>query len=190
MIARPSATRCCWPPESCEGLRSSSAVEAEQVGDAIEPPRVVGRAARARTLTPNRMFSATLRCGNSAYDWNTIEMRRSAGASAGDVAARRSRSARRSALSSPAIMRSVVDLPQPEGPSRTTSAPDAVAKLALVDRLRRAPVLADALETQRAHAGESLVGARIDIVSDSHKRPWQGENPGRRASPADDPDAR
>ena len=23
-IARPSATRCCWPPESCEGLRSSS----------------------------------------------------------------------------------------------------------------------------------------------------------------------
>ena len=33
------------------------------------------------------MFSATLRCGNSAYDWNTIEMRRSAGASAGDVAA-------------------------------------------------------------------------------------------------------
>ena len=34
MIARPSATRCCWPPESCDGLRSSSAVEAEEVGDA------------------------------------------------------------------------------------------------------------------------------------------------------------
>ena len=25
MIARPSATRCCWPPESCDGLRASNA---------------------------------------------------------------------------------------------------------------------------------------------------------------------
>ena len=86
-------------------------------------------------------------------------------------------------------MRSVVDLPQPDGPSSTTSAPDARREARLVDRLRRPPVLADTLETQRAHAGESLVGARIDIVSDSQKRKWQGENPGRRASPADDPDA-
>ena len=38
MIARPSATRCCWPPESCEGLRASSGVR---------PSRSATRARRA-----------------------------------------------------------------------------------------------------------------------------------------------
>ena len=73
------------------------------------------------------MFSRTLRCGKRAYDWNTIEIRRCAGAS--DVTSRPSIRIRPSdGVSRPAIMRSVVDLPQPEGPSRTTSLPEGVAK--------------------------------------------------------------
>ena len=105
------------------------------------------RPARRRTLTPNTMFSRDVRCGNSAYDWNTIEMRRCAGAT---PVTSRSPIKMRPALgvSSPAIMRSVVDLPQPDGPSRTTSLPDVGREAGVVDRLRRAPVLADALEAK------------------------------------------
>ena len=72
------------------------------------------------------MFSRTLRCGKSAYDWNTIEIRRAAGLRC--VTSRPSMTMRPSdGVSSPAIMRSVVDLPQPDGPRRTTSRPEAVA---------------------------------------------------------------
>src|SRR5690606_33463414 len=87
------------------------------------------RAGSLRTLTPNRMFSRTLRCGNSAYDWNTIAMRRCAGGSL--VTSRPSiRMRPLLGVSSPAIIRSVVDLPQPDGPSSTTKAPACAEKLA------------------------------------------------------------
>ena len=68
------------------------------------------------------MFSATDRCGNSAYDWKTIEMLRCAG---GRCVTSRPPIRMRpwSASSSPAISRSVVDLPQPDGPSSTLSVP-------------------------------------------------------------------
>ena len=52
-------------------------------------------------------------------------------------------------------MRSVVDLPQPEGPSRTTSLPEAVAKRDAVDGLGGTVVLADGFELQGAHGGAS-----------------------------------
>ncbi len=43
MIARPSATRCCWPPDSCPGLRSSSVREAQEVGHALQARRGLRR---------------------------------------------------------------------------------------------------------------------------------------------------
>ena len=66
-------------------------------------------------------------CGNSAYDWNTIATPRCAGAtsfmrwppifSSPPVMS-----------SSPAIMRSSVDLPQPEGPTKTQNSPCAMCR--------------------------------------------------------------
>ena len=74
------------------------------------------------------MFSRTVRCGNNAYDWNTMEMRRLAG---GNCVTSRSpmRMLPEVGVSRPAIMRSVVDLPQPDGPSRTVKLPAGTVKL-------------------------------------------------------------
>src|SRR6185295_8572119 len=75
-----------------------------------------------RTRSPKTMFSATVRCGNSAYDWNTIATLRWDGGS--EVTSRPAiDTLPPSACSRPAISRSVVDLPQPDGPSSTLSVP-------------------------------------------------------------------
>ena len=74
------------------------------------------------------MFSATERCGKSAYDWNTIAMLRfDGGASVTSAPPMRTRPA--VTVSRPAISRSVVDLPQPEGPSSTANVPASTSKL-------------------------------------------------------------
>ena len=64
--------------------------------------------------------------GYSAYDWNTIAMSRSiAGRS---FITRPSRRISPSVIdSNPAIIRSVVDLPQPEGPTRTRNSPSSMS---------------------------------------------------------------
>src|SRR5262245_27475530 len=65
-------------------------------------------------------------CGYSAYDWNTIAIPRFAAG----VSLTRSPSMRNSPSlisSSPAIMRSSVDLPQPDGPTKTTNSPSAMS---------------------------------------------------------------
>ena len=66
MMARPIATRCRWPPDSCLGLRSSKVLDLQDVGHFVDPPgdhlaRLVRHSRR-----PKAMFSATFMCGNSA----------------------------------------------------------------------------------------------------------------------------
>ena len=184
MIARPSATRCCWPPESCEGFLSSSAVR---------PSRWATRARRwskpaagsFRTLTPNRMFSRTLRCGNSAYDWNTIEIRRSAGSKAGDVAAVDQDPAfrRRVEAGDHAQRRRLAAARRPEQDHQLARGG---GEARAVDRLGAAPVLADAFEAERAHAivRERRRPGCIALVSVPRARPGQPGEPQRRASRA------
>ena len=53
--------------------------------------------------------------------------------------------------SSPATMRSVVVLPQPEGPSRVTNSPCSTARSTRVDRLQRAEVPPDSRERDARH---------------------------------------
>jgi hypothetical protein len=60
-------------------------------------------------------------CGNSAYDWNTMLTSRSFAARS-VTSLPPIRCARRRRLE-PATMRSVVVLPQPDGPSSVTSSP-------------------------------------------------------------------
>ena len=104
MIARPSATRCCWPPESCEGLRSSSARQAEQVGDALQPRVALGRSDPAHLAGRTRCSPRPKDAGTARSDWNTIAMLRCAGGSC--VTSRPSiRMRPASACSRPAIRR-------------------------------------------------------------------------------------
>ena len=139
MIARPSATRCCWPPESCEGLRSRSFSSPRREATRA---RRFSRSASRRTRSPKTMFSATVRCGKSAYDWNTIAMPRAAGARC--VTSRPPmRIVPAVGVSSPAMSLSVVDLPQPEGPRSTTNEPASAANV-LPSRARES---AQCLET-------------------------------------------
>lgn len=73
------------------------------------------------------MFSRTVMCGYSAYDWKTIAMSRSFGA----FSLTRSPAIRSSPevmSSSPAIMLRVVDFPQPDGPTRMTNSPSAISR--------------------------------------------------------------
>ena len=73
------------------------------------------------------MFSATVMCGYSAYDWKTIAMSRSFG---GTSVTSRSpiRMLPSSTGSSPASIRSVVDFPQPEGPTSTRNSPSPISR--------------------------------------------------------------
>ena len=64
MIARPSATRCCWPPESCDGLRAEQRREA----------RAGRRRARAARRTPPSApgaRAARTRCSRRPKDAGT-----------------------------------------------------------------------------------------------------------------------
>ncbi|CAB4787238.1 unannotated protein [freshwater metagenome] len=76
------------------------------------------------------MFSATVMCGYSAYDWKTIAMSRSFGATF--VTSRSPIRMRPSSISSrPANIRSDVDLPQPDGPTRTKNSPSLTVRFNL-----------------------------------------------------------
>ena len=81
MIARPSATRCCWPPESCDGLRLSKRARPSRSAISRQPAiaLVLRRpCARAgRTGCSRRPTGA----GTARSDWNTIEMLRCDGGS-------------------------------------------------------------------------------------------------------------
>ena len=63
--ARASATRCCWPPDICAGLRFSRPAELrelEHLGDA----RLDLGLGDLRRSRPNATLRSTSRCGNSA----------------------------------------------------------------------------------------------------------------------------
>src|SRR5438034_3283524 len=71
---------------------------------------------------PNAMFSPTVIVGNSAYDWKTMPRPRLRGDT--PLTTRPSkRMSPLSGVSKPAIIRSVVVLPQPEPPTSETSSP-------------------------------------------------------------------
>src|SRR4029079_19288043 len=83
---------------------------------------------RLRTLSPKPMLSATVMFGKRAYDWKTIPTLRWFG----DVLVMSLPSTvivPEVGFSKPAIIRSVVVLPQPEGPRNDTNSPRATSRL-------------------------------------------------------------
>ena len=124
--ARAMATRCCWPPESCEGMKSRRSASPTRVSCSIATRSASSRL-RFRTFCCAIItFLFTERCGKRLNCWNTMP--------------RRERTALRSTpfsqmlvpskmiwplvgVSSRFTQRSIVDLPEPEGPSTTTTSP-------------------------------------------------------------------
>src|SRR6187401_2168059 len=125
--ARASATRCCCPPDICHGKRSAR--PSRWISSSNSPTRLVISAfGRLRTLSPKTMLSATDMFGNRAYDWKTMPTLRWFGLryvmsvpSTTIVPA--------VGFSNPAIIRSVVVLPQPDGPRNETNSPRTASRL-------------------------------------------------------------
>src|SRR6202012_5908902 len=119
--ARARATRCCWPPDSCDGRREAD--DDIETRESASPTRV--RNSDLDTwacLSPNATLSNTERNGNSAYDWNTVfTFRLCGGMRETSVPSSRMRPAVGS--SNPAMSRSVVVLPHPDGPSSEKNSP-------------------------------------------------------------------
>src|ERR687891_1134263 len=119
--ARAVATRWRCPPESCEMRRSPIPSKETSLSSSSTRTRL-SRSPTPRIRMPYAMFPATERCGNSASVWKTIPMSRRCGGRS--VMSARSRWTRPSVgFSSPAIIRSIVVLPHPDGPRNEISLP-------------------------------------------------------------------
>ena len=122
--ARATATRCCWPPESSRG----QARRRGRRGRRSRAPRArARRASRLRHARRRRARSATFSSTRHVREQRVaLEHHRHValgGRHARSRRRRRSGSCPRVGSSRPAIRRSVVVLPQPEGPSSVTSVP-------------------------------------------------------------------
>ena len=122
-IARPSATRWRWPPESACGLRSSSSAR----------PSVPATSRHAALDLRARIDVAPPQAEREIVVHAHVRIERVGLEHHGDVAilgrhviddAAVDRAALPEVIDSrPAIIRSVVDLPQPDGPSSTMNSP-------------------------------------------------------------------
>src|SRR4051812_41563971 len=124
--ARASATRCCWPPESWPGRRFSMPSSRTEASASATRLRVSWRPTRLMRR-PNATLSKTFMCGKSAYAWKTMLTLRFAGGTYVTSWPRR-RMRPEVGSSKPAIMRSVVVLPQPLGPSREKNSPAPISR--------------------------------------------------------------
>ena len=83
--------------------------------------------ATPRRRSPKATFSATDKCGNSAYDWNTRPTSRWCAETR--VMSRPASTMRPlCGVSRPAMARMVVVLPQPDGPSSASNSPSATPR--------------------------------------------------------------
>ena len=128
---RASATRCCWPPESWPGWRCSSPAR---------PTAASTRATLSRDLAAGRPWRSGARRPRSRTP-SCAATRRSSGtpcpcgaAPAGPrpaarrAAGRRRGSCRWSGVRKPASVRSIVVLPQPEGPRKVMNSFSAMSR--------------------------------------------------------------
>ncbi len=115
-MARPMATRWRWPPESWRGLRFEQRLDLEDVGAPSARAGDLG-ARHARRLEAE---GEVLVDGHMRVERVGLEHHRNAAPAAGTSFMRWPSISRSPPVigSSPAIMRSSVDLPQPEGPTK------------------------------------------------------------------------
>ena len=126
--ARASATRCCWPPESWPGWRSSRPVERH-----LLQRRLHARARSRPCGTPRMRRPKADVLGHGAMRKQRVGLEHHAHVA---LVHRQSVMSRpptwtrpSSGSSKPAIMRSVVVLPQPDGPSSEKNSPAAMSSV-------------------------------------------------------------
>ena len=119
--ARANAVRCCWPPDSWLGKFFATCPSPNSSSISLTRFRRWS-AGCLRTLRPYSMLSAAVMFGNSAYPWKTMPMpRRLAGSAVTSLPSTTTLPA--SGNSNPAVIRSVVVLPHPDGPRKVTISP-------------------------------------------------------------------
>ena len=133
--ARAKATRCCWPPDRPPGRRSAKVVS-PTISSISHTRRSRAAFSMPFIFRLNSTFWNTVRWGNSAKLWNIIEVSRRAGGRS--VTSFPAMTIVPSDTSSrPPIIRNVVVLPQPDGPSMATNSPCSIS--ALKSMTARAP---------------------------------------------------
>src|SRR5690348_15226639 len=114
-------TRCCIPPDNSDGFLSSDPSSPTFFTQVRARSRRSERAT-PRSLNPKAMFCSTVRCGSSEYFWST-RPRSGPGVWTGLPKINASPWVGGKCGFKPAMIRSKVDLPQPEGPTMVTSSP-------------------------------------------------------------------
>src|SRR5437667_193924 len=178
MIVRASATRCASPPESVAGRLARSGAM-----------RVVAATACTRALTSasgtflirsgNAMLSKTLRCGNRARLWKTMPRLRSRGSQSVTRASPMKMSPA-VGVSRPAIMLSVVVLPQPDGPTSTTNSPSGTARsMASTARVEAKSLVSPSSRTAATLLPQKAEGeAAHEVLLDQESQDDEGEGGG------------
>src|SRR5581483_8680196 len=159
-IARPSATRCRCPPDSCFGLRFRYSPSSSTFAASCTRRSISGfGTSKFRRL--NARLSYTVMCGYSAYDWNTIATFRAPGAT---LFTTRSPMRMRPEVisSSPASMRSAVVFPHPDGPTSTRNSPSATSMF-------RSSTAGDS--SKRFVTCSYVIDAIYNLLNDSPGRP-------------------
>ena len=126
--ARASATRCRWPPDSWLGFALLVALEADHPQRFGDPGRRARRAGTLRTTSPYPTLSPTRHVREQRVvleDRVDVAVERR---DRGHVLRRGAGSGPRSAARSPAIIRSVVVLPEPDGPSIEKNSPSRTSR--------------------------------------------------------------
>src|SRR5690606_22329027 len=200
-MQRARATRCCCPPESWLGARLSR--PERPTSSSTRPTRSRTCASGARSMRrPKATFSNTSRCGKIAYDWNTMAVSRTFGASLSTRLSPNQISPRVGS-SKPAIIRNRVVLPQPDGPRSVSIAPFSTSRLTSStatttgppswpgNSLRRATSLtstATATPLSEPHRRGRLGAAPDEAADDQHRheddREQDDAERGRDAEPA------
>src|SRR5215468_5404917 len=180
-MARANAARCCMPPDSSCGNaslnpdRPTVARIASASASSSGSSRSSVPAARW-AFGPNRTFFLVVSQGNSIGVWNSMP-RSGAGPATGRPPTVTEPSSHSSA---PAMMRSRVDFPQPDGPSRQTNSPAPTWRLAPDTATVRRPARRKVLPTESSTTWAPSVGSPSDA-------PGWGPSATRPARVADGP---
>ena len=185
--ARASATRCCWPPESWYGIAVA------RVGQVDHARAARRRASGSRSFGRFADLAARSRCCRRRSCSGTARRtgrpcRRCAGWAAGCVMSLPSIVIVPAVgCSKPAIMRSVVVLPQPDGPRNETNSPRSTARLKSSHGARRRRSASGRRSARgRSSVRASCVSGRrpiwiaaaraaADERDDDHRQPGQAE---------------
>ena len=125
--ARAIAILCCCPPESVDTLRRSKPSKST-ISNTRLTLRRISSCGSFFSLSPNAILSKMFMCGKSAYLWNTVLIGRLF-AGIFVISSPFNRISPLVGISKPAIMRSVVVFPQPDGPKKVTNSPLPTSRL-------------------------------------------------------------